>query len=154
MSSLLYLREPSYQSRMNAIVWWEIPAWELWKSTSRGRPSPLMMWCSGWLCLFVFMVATLSNQKITATILLDLFLMAFFSSLLFWRKQRRSWWRPHQIPAPHKWHKDGDRRRGFIRFLLLANEMRENCQDCILTPQSSLRVSPNNTISVWPVVSS
>ena len=38
-----------------------------------------------WMFVFVsiFMVPTLSNQKITSPILLDLFLMAFFSSLLF-----------------------------------------------------------------------
>ena len=146
MSSLLYRTEPSYQNRMNAIVWFEIPAWELWKSMSRGRL--IIMCCSGCFCLSVFMVPTLSNQKITSPILLDLFLMAFFSSLLLLlEKQEKKviMFRSHHRASPPT-----QRRRqtgGFIRFLLRLNEMREECQHC--TVSSSSPVSPNNTISDW-----
>ena len=117
MSSLLYRTEPSYQNRMNAIVWFEIPAWELWKSMSRGRL--IIMCCSGCFCLSVFMVPTLSNQKITSPILLDLFLMAFFSSLLFsyfWRNKRRNWSCSDHITGHHHQHKDGDRQGVLLGF--------------------------------------
>ena len=103
-----------------------------------------------WMFVFVsiFMVPTLSNQKITSPILLDLFLMAFFSSLLFSSEETRKEADHDQITVAvavhHNQHKDGDRQGGFSRFLLRINEMRDHCQDCILSP-----VSPNNTISSW-----
>ena len=45
------------------------------------QPGALIMWCGGSVCLSLVMVPTSSNQKITDPILLDLFLMAFFSGI-------------------------------------------------------------------------
>ena len=112
----------------------------------------LIMGCSG-VCLSVFMVPTLSNQKITSPILLDLFLMAFFSGKI--KKKEH----PHITSL---WHKDTDMEQGFISFLLGINEMQELCQLCILAIHSSslctsfriqvatqVEGKPESLVSLW-----
>ena len=79
------VQRTSDHRRMDAFVQQESPACENYENL---LPRASYHQRSECFCLSVFMVPTLSNQKITSPILLDLFLMAFFSGKI--NKKRTS----------------------------------------------------------------